>query len=66
MVDNPVKLDHPSHNQVVERHGKVATEASGQVVGYERRDGLIRQKLKSRMTMKKFNTKLQFVAVTYL
>ena len=63
IADNPLKLDHPSHNQAVERHVKVVTEASGQVVGYERRDGLICQKLKSHMIMKKFNTKQQFVAV---
>ena len=61
--DNPLKLDHPCHNQAVERHVKVVTEASGQVVGYERRDGLIRQKLKSRMIIKKSDTKQQFLAV---
>ena len=60
---NPLKLDHPRHNQAVEKHGKVVTEASDQVVGYERRDGLFRQKLESRMIMKKFDTKQQFVAV---
>ena len=62
-ADNLLKLDHPCHNQAVERHVKVVTEASGQVVGYEKRDGLIRQKLKSRMIMKKFDTKQQFLAV---
>ena len=65
VVDNPLKPDHPCHNQAVERHVKVVAEASGQVVGYDKRDGPIRQKLKSRMTMKKFDTKQQFVAVTY-
>ena len=63
IADNPLKLDHPCHNQAVERHVKVVTKASGQVIGYERRDGLIRQKLESRMIMKKFDTKQQFVAV---
>ena len=63
VADNPLKFDHPCHNQAVERHVKVVTEVSGQVVGYERRDRLIRQKLKSRMIMKKFDTKQQFVAV---
>ena len=58
-----MKLDHPCHNQAVERHVKAVTEVSGQVVGYERRDGLIRQKLKSRMIIKKFDTKQQFVAL---
>ena len=62
VADNLLKFDHPCHNQAIESHVKVVTEASSQVVGYERRDGLIRQKLKSRMIMKKFDTKQQFVA----
>ena len=62
IADSPLKLDRPCHNQAVERHVKIVTEESGQVVGYERRDGLIRQKLKSRMIVKKFDTKQQFVA----
>ena len=63
IADNPLKLDHPCHNQAIERHVKVVTEASGQVVGYEKRDGLICQKLKSHKIMKKFDTKQQFVAL---
>ena len=41
VADNSLKFDHPCHNQAVERHVKVVTEASSQVVGYERRIGLI-------------------------
>ena len=43
----PLQLDHPCHNQCVERHVKMVTEAAAQVEGFERRDGLIRQKIKS-------------------
>lgn len=57
---DPLKLNHPCHNQAVERHVKLVTEASSQVCGFDRRDGLIRQKLKSRQIMKKFHTKHHF------
>ena len=51
----PLKLNHPCHNQHVERHVKLVTEASSQVCGIDHRDGLIRQKLMSRQIMKKFH-----------
>ena len=53
-------LSHPCHNQAVERHIKIITEVSALVSGFERRDGSIRQKIKSRNIMKQFNTKRQF------
>ena len=53
-------LDHPCHNQTVERHVKPVTEASICVTGFEPRDGMIRQKIKSRKLMPSFNTKKQF------
>ena len=53
-------LHHPCHNQSVERHVKLVTEASAQVEGFARRDGIIRQKIKSRKLLKTFNTKMQF------
>ena len=56
----PLQLDHPCHNQCVERHVKMVTEAAAQVERFERRDGLIRQKIKSRKLLKKFDTKVQF------
>ena len=56
----PLILCRPCHNQTVERHVKLVTEASAQVTGFERRDGLIRQKIRSRKLLKKFNTKMQF------
>lgn len=59
---HPLCLKHPCHNQAVERHIKLVTQASSSVAGYERRDGLIRQKIKSRRLMKVFNTKKQFAA----
>ena len=57
----PLKLDHPCHNQSVERHVKLVSEASQTVAGFEKRDGLIRMKIKSRKLMRVFNTKKDFV-----
>ena len=56
----PLKLNHPRHNQHVERHVKLFTEASSQVCGIDCHDGLIWQKLKSRQIMKKFHSKHHF------
>jgi len=56
----PLLLYYPCHNQTVEQHVKLVTEASAQVAGFERRDGIIRQKIKSRSLMKNFDTKMQF------
>lgn len=56
----PLRMNHPCHNQAVERHIKVVTEASASVCGFARRDGMIRQKLKSRKLMKRYDTKQQF------
>jgi len=56
----PSLLYHPCHNQTVERHVKLVTEASAQVAGFERRDGIIGQKIKSRNLMKTFDTRMQF------
>ena len=53
-------MNHPCHNQAVERHIKVVTEASSLFCTFEQRDGSIRQKLRSRQLMKKFDTKKQF------
>ena len=57
----PLTLRHPYHNQCVERHIKVITDASSRVVGKERRDGIIRLTLKSRKLMKKKQTKSDYV-----
>ena len=51
---------HPCHNQAVERHIKLVTEASSAVAGFSRRHGMIRQKIRSRKLMKQYNTKKQF------
>lgn len=53
-------MRHPCHNQAVERHIKLVTEASSAVAGFNRRDGLIRLKIRSRKLMKRYNTKKQF------
>ena len=56
----PLILHHSCHNQTVERHVKLVTEASAQVTGFERRDGLIRQKIRSRKLLKKLTLKCNF------
>lgn len=56
----PLMLDHPCHNQAVERHIKLVTEASASVTGFEKHDGMIRQRIQSRKIMKSFQTKKQF------
>ena len=38
----PYEVEHPYHNQCVERHIKVITDASSRVVGKEKRNGIIR------------------------
>ena len=56
----PLVLKHACHNQAVERHIKLVTEAASSVCGFERKDGVIRQCIKSRKLIKKFGTKRQF------
>lgn len=48
------------HTQSVERAIKTVTEASQQVCGSKSREGLIRNKIKSRSEMKYFNTKKDY------
>ena len=55
-----LELDHPCHNQAVERHVKLVTKASIRVAGFQRRDGMIIQNIKSRKLMPSFNTEKQF------
>ena len=56
----PLKLLHPCHNQAVERHVKLVTEVARKVATFSRRDGLIRQRNRSRKIMKRFDCKNQF------
>ena len=56
----PLKVSHPCHDQTVERHIKLVTEASSVTAGFASRDGLIRQRIKSKHLMKRFDTKKQF------
>ena len=57
---DPLKLNHPCHSQHVARHVKLVTQASAQACGIDRRNGVIRQKLRSGQIMKKFRTKHDF------
>ena len=56
----PLKLEFECHSQNVERHVKTVTEAAGAVCGHDRRDGHIRNKIKSRKLMKSFVSKKYF------
>jgi len=61
MLTKPLVLQHPRHNQAVESHVELVTKAASVVTGYEKRDGMIRQNIKSRLLMTKFDSKQQFV-----
>ena len=54
----PLLLYYPCHNQTVEQHVNLVTEVSLQVAGFKQ--DIIKQKIKSRSLMKKFDTKMQF------
>ena len=53
-------LQYPCHTQAVERGIKVESEGALAVIGEEARDGLIRQKLLSRMDSGQCHTKASF------
>ena len=52
--------DYPCHTQAVERTIKLVTEAASLVIGQEARDGFMRQKIKSRKEIGRFDTKQEF------
>ena len=60
IAEVPLVLDHPCHNQCVERHVKLVSEACSSVCSFSRRDGLIRQKIKSRKLMRRCDNKGQY------
>ena len=62
LKSNALKLMHTCHNQAVERHVKLVSEAASQVTLFERHDGYIRQKIHSRKLLKHLNTKSQFLS----
>ena len=60
-VDKPMIVpDYPCHTQAVERTIKLVTEAASSVIGQEARDGFMRQKIKSRKEIGRFDTKQEF------
>lgn len=54
-------VPYPCHTQAVERCVKLVTEASGSVVGSDRRDGFIKARIHSRKAMPQFETKKDFI-----
>ena len=57
ITTTPLKLHHPCHNQAVKRHIKNVGEASLSVCGFEKRDGVVLEKLRSRKLTKCYDTK---------
>ena len=53
-------LPYPCHTQAVERKIKVVSECSAQVVERKRVDGLVRQKLRSRKLIKRYDAKKDY------
>ena len=60
MPDKTTAARPPMSQPMCRAPCQMVTEAAAQVEGFERRDGLIRQKIKSRKLLKKFDTKVQF------
>ena len=60
LATNKLELNHPCHNQAVEHHIQLVAEAATAVEGFDRRDGMIRQKVKSRRLMPCYDTRKQF------
>lgn len=61
IIDKPLDAkNYPCHSQSVERMVKVVSDASAAVYGEQRRDGFIRQRVKSRKLMSKINSKKDF------
>ena len=56
-------LKYPGHTKAVETKIKVVSECSAQVVGFDRVNGLIRQKLKSWKLIKRFDAKKDYTSV---
>ena len=59
-IEKTLKLRHECHSQNVERHVKLVTEASASAVGHDCRDGVIRNKIRSRKLSKNFKAILNF------
>ena len=60
LTNASLKVTHPCHYQVVECHIKLVTETLSVTAGFASRDGLIRQRIKFRLSTKRFDTKKQF------
>ena len=58
----PLLLRHPCHNQAVERHIKLVSQASSMAMAtsFEKRDGIIRQQIRSHKLIKSFDSKKDF------
>ena len=60
-----LRLDFECHSQNIERHVKTVTEAAAAVCGHNRRNGNIRNKIKSRKLMKSFVSTKYFTACAF-
>ena len=60
IISVPAQFKQPCHSQAVERHIRLVSEASSKACTFERRDGIIRQRIRSRKLVKFCETKRQF------
>ena len=65
LATNKPELNYPCHNQAEERHIQLVPEAATAVEGFDRKDCMIRQKIKSRRLMPCYDTKKQFNALHF-
>jgi hypothetical protein len=57
IMETPLLFKHPCHNQAVERHIRLVSKAARTVTNFERRNGLIRQRIRSHQLIKVCETK---------
>ena len=58
--EGPIKWQFPCHTQNVERMIRSVSEAAANIAGFDRRDGFVRTKLKSRKEMPTFTFFFKF------
>ena len=57
IVTEPIRFKHPCHSQAVKRHMRLVTEASRVASTFKRRDGFIRQRIRSQKLIKRCDLK---------
>ena len=57
LATNKLELNYLCHNQAVERHIQLVTEAATAVKGFDRKGGMIGQKIQSKKLMPRYDKK---------